>query len=217
MKRRNTWPMLPLLAIIPPMNEALTLEDALGKALAAHPQVVTARAEVHRAEAEVAIARLAPWRSLSWSLGVNPGMAVQQPLGAAFVTVNVADVLATGPQGEAARARFAQAQEALRVARTTVADQVAAAWWAWTDQRRSLSVREATWRSRDGVVVQVERQVGRGTSTVADLERARVDLLQSRQDLEQGQGGVQRAWVHLLGQMGVTAWLETPEASPDVR
>jgi len=215
--RRNAWPILPLLAIVPPMNEALTLEEALGQALVAHPQVVTARSEVHRAEADVAIARLAPWRSLSWSLGINPGMAVQQPLGAAFVTLNVADMLATGPQGEAARARLAQAQEGLRVARTTVADQVAAAWWAWSDQRRALALRQATLRSRDGVVVTLERQVGRGTATVADLERARVDSLQSRQDLEQGQGGVQRAWVHLLGQMGVTAWLETPEASPDVR
>lgn len=209
---------LPAMAMgLPEPPSHLTLDQAIAHALEHNPQILAARADVARADLEVASARLSPLRTVSANIGLNTLIGTNgglpAPAGGAYLSINLGDLLATPLVMAGAGTRLTAAKEGLRLTILQVVAATTGAFGTWNSQQRLLALRNEAIRSSQSEVVVTERLFGKGNATLNDLMKARLAASQSMVDLAAAEGEAQRAWALLLVQMGESDWLEPQKKS----
>lgn len=197
---------------LPEPPAALTLDQAIAKALANNPQLRQARAELSRAEAEADVAKLYPLRTVSANVGLNtvvpPANGVPLPAAGAYLTMNLGDFLSTPMVIKGSEARLQAAREGVRQASLQVVTTTTEAFAGWLSQQKLLALRQEAIRSTESDVLVVQRLFGKGNASISEVMKARLAVSQSQADLVTAEGAYNRAWAILIQQMGDTEWLE---------
>lgn len=198
---------------LPEPPDGLNLERALDVAMAHNPQLLAAKADLKRVEAEAAAMRLNPMRAVSANVGMNSTFnGLPAPAIGAYLTWNLGEWLSMGANADGAEARVEAARQALRATTLQVVLTTTAAHAAWETQQKLLGLRQAAIKASQSDQLVVERLFGKGTASINDLMKARLASSQSQVDLAQSEGEYRKAWSALLAQMGKTDWVELKDA-----
>lgn len=191
----------------PPSN--LSLEKALDAAMQHNPQLLGAKAELQRVEAEATAARFNPFRAVSANVGLTSAFAgIPAPSLGGYISWNLGEWLSMPSTLSGVEARVEASRQALRATKLQVVLNTTASFAAWTIQQKLLGLRQAAIRAYQSDQVVVERLFGKGTASIGDLMKARLAFSQSQVDLAQSEGDYQKAWSALLAQMGDTEWTD---------
>lgn len=196
-RRPRPWLALLLLAAFgnparaaSPAEAALTLRDAVRRAIARAPQLSLARAEASESESSVRLAE-APSAPEAW-LTTTPGYSSGLPVAVAGRVPAVAGVEVhqslynpeLRSEGFAARSRRAGAQAAQETAMAETAREIVELYArCWRDQAR-VAAGKRECGAREDLVTAAQASVREGRQLPIDLERAQLDSARARQGLE---------------------------------
>ncbi|HEY9765845.1 MAG TPA: TolC family protein [Chroococcales cyanobacterium] len=190
---------------LPKEMSDLSVDQAIAIAMQKNPQVLAAQQQVLAAEAQMA--QQGNWlvRSLTANLGYNPNGLAQGGIG---VAVNVGDLLNGFQQEKIVASNLQIARHNLRQVKLSVAAAVTAASADYQNQKRIAEIRREAIKAAQSDTAVIERLFARGNATIGDLAKVRLNVSQSRIDLSESEGNLQKAWMTLVQQMGDSDWLE---------
>lgn len=191
---------------IPKEWKDLTLDQAIDVAMQKNPQVLAAQSQVVGSEAQLAQQHNWLARSITANIGYNPGNMFAQ--GGIGIAINVGDLLNGFHQERVVATNLAVAKHNLRQVRLQVAAAITAAYADYQNQKRIAEIRREAIKAAESDATVVERLFTRGNATIGDLAKVRLTLSQSRIDLSESEGSLQKAWMNLVQQMGESDWLE---------
>ncbi len=210
---------LPLHAALP-----LSLDEALEIALKNHPQVVEARENLNRAEADTgsALANYYPqiYLAADWSKGrsfLTPIESIRQTevhTDALYLKQTIYDFGRTAGAVDAARENRAVAIESLTITRQDLAFRLKSAYYLQLAADKQVAATRETVAAREAVFRQAQEFFSQGLRSKVEVTRVEANLYAAKTALIRAENNRELAQVELANAMGVPSLEPRPLLEP---